>query len=328
MAPEPLCLRSLASAITGSDTPGYLTDLHPPPKHPTQTQAATGRGFTMFDTLKLKILADVATGTDLTRSLKHFVQWVGPQLAGPSAKRPVPFKSHGGFGLQAPADGKGYQAGETVFIIPKRLWGPVSAEAAITSAKGAAPAFYSALRRLEAADASSGSSGSEGQISNRWGAMALATYLCSTHIGGEGPEHPYLRFICETSPETRLLSVEHPLMLLDESACALFQASPVVAELRKRRERYASVHQQLFSQPEAAAAVPFDLFLWAVVRVLTRAISDKGVPLTMVPFLDLINHRFNPNCEYNMLDGSGAGRGRAREWERGNIVVRAITDIK
>jgi hypothetical protein len=195
-----------------------------------------------------------------------------------------------------------------VLTVPVSLWGPVSAPFALDKAKELAPAFHDALQSLDAGNSSSGNSsiGERGLTAP----IALATHLGLALLDDADSHHPYVHFLIETTTEP------HPLLLGVDALRSLFQASPVVAALEKRQHVYASIHGRLFPPPDPP--LPFPLFLWAVTRVLSRAISGPGRPMTLVPYFDLLNHSHSHNCEYEV----GAGP------EGSDIVVRATRDVR
>jgi hypothetical protein len=219
-----------------------------------------------------------------------------------------------------------------VLTIPLSVWGPVSAPFALDKAKALAPAFHDVLQSLDGGAGhhqqsnSSGRSGNSGS-SNRGltGPVALAMHLGLALLDEADPIHPYARFLYEESSSsssppagTAAAAAPHPLLLGGDALRSLFQASPVLAALETRQRVYASIHGRLFPQPEAAP-VPFPIFMWAITRVLSRAISGPGRPLTMVPLFDLLNHSPSPNCDYEV----GAGPAGASD-----VVVRATRDVR
>lgn len=249
-------------------------------------------------------------------SLSTFLQWVNPHLhqgAGPPL--PLPFRGPYGLGLRAPPppgnhQGRGsdrppcYKAGETLLTIPVALWGPVSADFALEQATTYAPHIHDAL----------GSAG-RGLVTP----MALALHLGLALLDETDPIHPYVRFLYQSSQEDDPgASSPHPLLLGGDALRGLFQASPVVPALEKRQRIYASIHQQLFPQPGPPPALPFPVFLWAVSRILSRAISGPGRPLTLVPYFDLLNHSAYFNCDYEVSFGP----------ERCDVVVHATRDVR
>lgn len=198
-----------------------------------------------------------------------------------------------------------------MLTVPVALWGPVSAPFALEKAKALAPAFHAALVSL---DGPSGpSSGSGGGSRGLTAPIALATHLGLALLDEADPIHPYARFLYESSQA----ATAHPLLLGSDALQRLFQASPVVPALEKRQRVYASLHARLFPDPQTAP-LPFPLLLWAVTRVLSRAISGPGRPVTLVPYFDMLNHSPEPNCEYEVDVGA----------ERSDIVVRATRDVR
>ncbi len=240
--------------------------------------------------------------------LDSFLGWVAPLSSSGGGRSPSPFEGPFGLGLRAPAPG--YRAGQTVLTVPVPLWGPVSALFALDKAKELAPAFHDALLSLDAGDRSGSGSGSVGER-GLTAPIALATHLGLVLLDDADSHHPYAHFLIESTAEP------HPLLLGGDALRSLFQASPVVAALEKRQHVYSAIHGRLFPPPEPP--LPFPLFLWAVTRVLSRAISGPGRPLTLVPFFDLLNHSHDGrNCEYKV----GAGP------EGSDIVVRATRDVR
>lgn len=237
------------------------------------------------------------------------MKWVEPRLpVGPSSATPSPFRGPHGLGLKAPPPG--YRAGETVLTVPISLWGHVFSMMALVKAEQEAPAFYAALRSLDDATSSTRAVTTEAGLA---APMALATHLGLALLNDTDPNHPYARFLYECS------AAPHPLLLPSPTLQTLFQASPVVPELAKRQRVYASIHRRLFSQQQDSP-LPFPIFLWAISRVLSRGLSAVGehFHITLCPFMDLLNHSNDPNCEYEV----GAGPGRK------DIVVRATREIR
>lgn len=238
-------------------------------------------------------------------SLAGFLEWVQPQLPRGQGKGggpfPTPFRGPYGLGLRAPPPG--YKAGEALLTVPVSLWGPVSAPFALENAKAQAPHVHDALQRLGGLTVP----------------IALAMHLGLALLDEADPIHPYARFLYQSSQGDGPAGASpYPLLLGGEALQNLFQASPCVTALEKRQRVYAAVHQQLFQKAHALPPVPFPLLLWAVSRILSRAVSGPGRPLTLVPLFDFLNHSRDPNCEYDV----GVGP------EGSDIVVRATRDVR
>jgi len=203
----------------------------------------------------------------------------------------VPILTPSGLGLAAPSP-QGYAAGEAVLTLPLPVWGPTAAQFALEKVQATAPAFYQSLCAVEEE-----LGGGKKKLLQP---VAFITHLSLALLDPHDAVHPYARFLYETSQK----GVPHPLLLSPLVLKEGLQASPVVAAVIKGQELFTHVHQRLFGATTAAAAqasLPRSIFLWSISRVLSRAISGPGKPLTFLPFFDLINHRRKEaNCEYSL----------------------------
>ncbi len=250
----------------------------------------------------------------------------GVGALGPRPPLPILTPSNG-LGLEALSP-QGYAAGDIVLALPLSVWGPTSAQFALEKAQATAPAFY---QTLLAVDEELG-----GGKKKLLQPVALATHLSLALLDPDDAVHPYARFLYETSQKV----VPHPLLLGPQVLREGLQASPVVAAVKKRQELFTYVHQRLFGSAATASTaetdanqtstLPLSVFLWSLSRVLSRAVSGPGKPLTFLPFYDLINHRrTEANCEYILDINEGTMEVKAtKKIEGGEELFLCYSDTK
>ena len=126
--------------------------------------------------------------------------------------------------------------------------------------------------------------------------VCLATKLLSAKDMGTSP---YVSFLEENSwPKVRSRPV-HPL-LLPAASLGLLSECAAYRGMMARKRFHSIVGEFLFTADNLNA------YLWAMSLVLSRGISGRGYPFTMVPFLDLANHSMMPNCAVHYSEISGS----------------------
>ena len=99
-----------------------------------------------------------------------------------------------------------------------------------------------------------------------------------------------------------------PLLWTPVQVAAL-RGTPTHAAVLSRSKFVASAHEALFP---GGGGVPLDAFAWALSSVLSRAASGAGMPYTLMPGIDLLNHggdRANCALGATRTDGFGGGGG-------------------
>lgn len=124
--------------------------------------------------------------------------------------------------------------------------------------------------------------------------VCLATKLLSAKDMGTSQ---YVSFLEMNSwPQDKNRPV-HPLLLSPESLGFLSECAAYRGLMA--RQRFHSIVGEFFFTADNLNA-----YMWAMSLVLSRGISGRGYPFTMVPFLDLANHSMDPNCAVHYSEQS------------------------
>jgi|AntAceMinimDraft_1070359.scaffolds.fasta_scaffold32588_1 histone-lysine N-methyltransferase SETD3 len=166
------------------------------------------------------------------------------------------------------------KAGELVLRLPKAAWHPVSADIAISQARQRVPQF---VAHAEA-------------VSTQMGAPDLAKHaIFALHLlfelgDSDSRAHPYLA----TLPSLAGRRAPSVPLLWTPAQVATLCGTPTHAAVLSRSTFVAAAHEALF--PGGEGGVPLDAFSWALSSVLSRAASGAGMPYTLMPGIDLLNH--------------------------------------
>lgn len=223
------------------------------------------------------------------------------QARGMKAPQAHPYafpEAEGGFGLAASRD---LAAGDLVLTIPKAVWDPNSAQTCLDHALTRAPAFG---QRMEGALPKQ----SPQDMHDR---LELVASL-AMHVMINGSE-PYVHWLQVTQGPSSF--IEHMPPFWPDDRFADFQASVAGTNVQKFAGFSKALHETLFGAdgvdvetPIPEGAPPPKLMLWALTVVQSRAVSGRGFPFTMVPYFDLLNHSFTPNCNHTFDSASGEFR--------------------
>ena len=265
-----------------------------------------------------------------------FAGWLGRCLsvpvamaASPPSAPPVSARVHpsvvarrfDGMGVGLAAEGAGIAAGEVILRLPRAAWYPVSA------ARAAAVAGENVPRFVAHAEA----------VSRELGAPDLAKHaLLALHIlfelGGDGSDaagaelggpKPYLATL---PPLAGRAAPSVPLLWAPRQLASL-RGTPTHAAALDRSRFVAAAHAALFP---GGNGVPLDAFAWALSSVLSRAASGVGMPYTLMPGVDLLNHGgASANCALGATrrEGFGGSDGDGDGDAFEDIEVRCTRDV-
>ena len=180
--------------------------------------------------------------------------------------------------------------GEVLLTVPRALWHPHSAEAALEGARISAPAFASSMERLDDA-LSQGGTGSS--------VAPLAALACQIMFqAAPSPDVAYLQWLAEAHPPNSI-AASFPAMWSAERLSELDGCS-TEKSLGRLPALATTIHGAIFGRD--GGGPPVELLLWALCLVQSRATSGKGaalssgsttesvMPFTLVPYFDLLNH--------------------------------------
>ena len=207
------------------------------------------------------------------------------------------FRSHGGYGIRATRD---LQKAQTVVRVPAAGWLEFSADRAVNEARRSNPQFYELLNNLS----SRLMPNSPEQSNNLLSSACLATKLIIDKR--EALRHPYIEFLNQTTSAGDPSILPHTLSMSATEARGidgLLNGSTSYRAIMKRRELYNYIGESIFGQGNEMVAE----FKWGMGIVLSRAVSSfaTGMPLTLVPILDLTNHSRNHNASHDYNKSTG-----------------------
>jgi hypothetical protein len=233
-----------------------------------------------------------------------------------------------GVGLAVASDPRAapVKAGDVVLRLPRDVWHPVSADAAVAAARSKVPAFAAHVEDVAA----------------RFGARELATHaLFALHLLFElGDDSSSARPYLATLPSLLGGARGEPSVpaLWSPEQIATLRGTPTHAAVLKRAKFIAATHAALFPvNPEngQGPAVSLERYAWATATVLSRATRGEGTPYTLMPCADLLNHgagaRANCVLGASRAAAQGFGRGRGEDgtstgaWEE--VVVTCSRDV-
>jgi hypothetical protein len=194
-----------------------------------------------------------------------------------------------GFGLYF-ADS--FPSGTAVLRVNRSVWEPYSAAAARTEFC-ASPAFQSMLDKV---------GGALGITEEQKGTFEESTCLATKLLSAKDMRmSPYISFLEDTSWPLDANKPVHPLLLPYDSLKLLDHCAAYKGLVS--RKQFHSLVGEFFFKAENLPA-----YLWSMSLVLSRGISGRGYPFTMVPFLDLANHSTRPNAAVQYDEGTGEFR--------------------
>ena len=207
------------------------------------------------------------------------------------------FRSHGGYGIRATRD---LQKAQTVVRVPAAGWLEFSADRAVNEARRSNPQFYELLNNLS----SKLMPNSPEQSNNLLSSACLATKLIIDKR--EALRHPYIEFLNQTTSAGDPSILPHTLSMSAIEVGGidgLLNGSTCHRAIMKRRELYNYIGESIFGQGNEMVAE----FKWGMGIVLSRAVSSfaTGMPLTLVPILDLTNHSRNHNASHGYNKSTG-----------------------
>lgn len=187
------------------------------------------------------------------------------------------FDSVGGFGIRAI---RNILEPSTIIRVPAAGWREFSADEGVNEAKRCNPQFYQRVCDVSKALIPN----SVEHMDNLIRSSCMATKLIIDKQ--EKLPSPYVSFLKETA----LSSLPHPLLMADDLSDpnGFLIGSNSRREILRRREMYTHVAEALFGRGHDMVHE----FKWAMGIILSRAVSNTatGMPLTLVPILDLVNH--------------------------------------
>lgn len=191
-----------------------------------------------------------------------------------------------GYGLYFAGD---FSNGDTVLEIGREIWLPYSAAAARKE-------FGSSLKFTTMLDKVGCGLGIQPEQKTTFEeSVCLATKILSAK---DERISPYITFLEENSWPFDQAKPIHPLMLPFESL-ELISECAAYRGLVSRKRFHSVVGEFLFTAPNVNA------YLWAMSIILSRGISGRGYPFTLVPYIDLANHSMNPNSAVHYDDANG-----------------------
>ena len=207
------------------------------------------------------------------------------------------FRSHGGYGIRATRD---LQKAQTIVRVPAAGWLEFSADRAVNEARRSNPQFYECLNNLS----SKLMPNSPEQSNNLLSSACLATKLIIDKR--EALRHPYIEFLNQTTSAGDPSILPHTLSMSSTEVGGidgLLNGSTCHRAIIKRRELYNYIGESIFGQGNEMVAE----FKWGMGIVLSRAVSSfaTGMPLTLVPILDLTNHNRNHNARHGYNKNTG-----------------------
>ena len=208
------------------------------------------------------------------------------------------FQSHSGYGIRATQD---LPRLRTVIRVPPSGWRELSAELAVNEARRSNPHFYESLTKFAALVLPNSSEQADTLIKS----SCLATKLVIDKQ--ESLRHPYIEFLDQATFPSNKSVLPHPLLMRGDEfggANCLLRGSTSHRAIVLRQKMYNYIGESLFGQGNPTV----EEFKWAMGVVLSRALSSAplGMPLTLVPVLDLVNHSYaaqNADHAYNKVTG-------------------------
>lgn len=192
------------------------------------------------------------------------------------------FQSVGGFGIRAI---RNILEPCQIIRVPLAGWHDFSADESVKEAKRCNPHFYQTVCNVSNALIPNSVEHSDILIKS----SCLATKLILDR-NTKYKRSPYIEFLYQaTYPGTQSI-LPHPLLMADDlmDTDGLLIGSNSYREILKRRGMYHYIAESLFGKDNGM--IPE--FKWAMGIILSRAVSNTatGMPLTLVPILDLVNH--------------------------------------
>jgi hypothetical protein len=225
--------------------------------------------------------------------VEQLLRWHNRLPHGPLFDRRIEyFQSVGGFGIRAI---RNILEPCQIIRVPLAGWHEFSADESVKEAKRCNPHFYQTVCNVSTALIPN----SVEQRDNLIKSSCLATKLILDR-NTKYKRSPYIEFLCQaTYPGTKSL-LPHPLVMADDLSDpdGLLIGSNSRREILKRREMYHYIAESLFGKGNDM--IPE--FKWAMGIILSRAVSNTatGMPLTLVPVIDLVNHGNEGfNAEHN-----------------------------
>ena len=177
-----------------------------------------------------------------------------------------------GYGLFASSDVK---KGSTLVEVPAPAYFPYSAAAALENAKANAT-VYKAIGTVAA---------------NRENFVQSIAMTINQMMLKEGSD-PYMALLFEQANE----GCGHILYAADDDVrLKALQGTTALHELLKRKRLFSSFGSLLGDDPAVRTR-----FLTSMSLITSRGISGSGVPLTLCPVLDFVNHAQEPNASYSV----------------------------
>ena len=207
------------------------------------------------------------------------------------------FQSHGGYGIRATRD---LSKSQRIIRVPASGWREFSADQAVSEAKRSNPQFYENLTKL----ATLVLPNSADQAQTLVKSSCLATKLMIDKE--ESLRHPYIEFLHQATFPGNTSILPHPLLMSEKELgtnCFLTGSSAYRA-IAVRRTMYDYIGSNLFGKDNPLK----EEYKWTIGVVLSRALSSAplGMPLTLVPILDLVNHSYskqNADHQYDRITG-------------------------
>ena len=192
------------------------------------------------------------------------------------------FQSVGGYGIRAT---RNIIEPSQIIRVPLAGWHQFSADESVKEARRCNPQFYQTVCNVSNALIPNSVEHSDNLIKS----SCLATKLILDR-NTKFKRSPYIDFLFRSTYPGSQTVLPHPLLMADDlmDTERLLIGSNSHREIIKRREMYHFIAESLFGKGNDM--IPE--FKWAMGIILSRAVSNTatGMPLTLVPVLDLVNH--------------------------------------
>jgi len=180
-----------------------------------------------------------------------------------------------GYGLRANSDVK---KGEILVSVASSAWKPYSVASSIEYVKQYSPDKMESIVRV--VSTISRNKGIKEELEQ---VISLSSRIMH---GIEDGSDKYLNYVRES------IATSNPHVLrMDEAWLQLLKGTQCENGINLRRQMFDMLSSTIFPGKE-------DEFKQAVGVILSRGLSGKNMPLTLVPYLDLANHSSAPNAEH------------------------------
>ena len=167
--------------------------------------------------------------------------------------------------------------GTVLLEIPPTIWKVFSAKSCVEEIKSSFPEIY---HQLTSAGAIYLPAANRNTLHE---ASSIALKLMTSSENGQ----PYAQLLQSSSYPEDMKAVPHPLLMPDHTFLTPYLQGTILHSLIKTRQNlYGVIARNLFQDDLIAQ----HKFLWAIGTVLSRGVSGKNLPFTMIPIFDFVNH--------------------------------------